>query len=820
MKKTLLLIGFIFFAASSLVLGAGPSSVLYHDLLSLKETKRILYIAAHPDDENTRLIAYLVNHEHASVGYLSLTRGDGGQNLLGKELGTELGMIRTQELLKARETDGGQQFFSRAIDFGYSKNPDETLNNWDKEKLLADVVWMIRKFQPDIIINRFNTTPGVTHGHHTTSAILSLEAFSQAADPQAFTDQLAYVKPWQAQRVFWNAYSWGAPYQAKEGKQNYAFETGTFDPLLGKTYNQIAADSRTMHKSQGFGSTASRGESWDYIEFVKGKAFKESPFEGAKDRWASLPNGKASLAAIEKAISEFDFKAPENNLENLLKVYDLLSINKADDKWLLEKQESIKQMIFDCLGLKMDFLSSVQNAIPGASVKANFLINNPSSKQLTISSIDYLSNKQTVNKSLKNNEVYSETVNVKFPEDYPVSQPYWVQSPPKDNLYQVNDQQQIGAAYNLPALSARVIMDIQGREIEGLVPLHYQYNDRVDGEVNQPFVLLPAIRVDVDHDQVYAVAGNKAELTVKVGFETDIIAGDLQLEGLSKEAYKVVEEYSDAAAKTKTYKIEINGGAPIGKTEVKVSYKTIARKEYSQSIRQIYYSHIPQLTYFPDASFSLIKLDLKISGETIGYIPGAGDALPEVLRNLGYPVVMLEDEDYRSSRLQQFKTLIVGIRAFNVNQQLVDQYAELMEYVKTGGNLIIQYNTTAGLLTDQMGPYPFEISRTRVSVENSPLKLTLPDHPILNSPNPIIEEDFEAWIQERGLYFAEDWDDHYQTPFSMNDPGEPETQGALLTTKYGEGVYTYSGISWFRLLPAGVPGAIKLFVNLIEQNNE
>jgi LmbE family N-acetylglucosaminyl deacetylase len=305
-----LILGFAFFTGS---VYSQTSSELFHGLEKLKETKRVLYVAAHPDDENTRLIGYLANGVHAEVAYLSLTRGDGGQNLIGKELGIELGMIRTQELIRARETDGGRQFFSRAIDFGFSKHPDETLTNWEREKVLEDVIWIIRKFQPDIVINRFNDIPGTTHGHHTTSAILSLEAFDKAADPNVFPDQLQWVEPWQPTRVFWNAYNWGGQYEPKEGTMYHRFEVGDFNPFLGQTYSKIAADSRTMHKSQGFGSTAQLGEGSDFMEFVKGVPFTSDPFQDVATRWDKVPQGKAIERAIDLVIANFDFKNPENN---------------------------------------------------------------------------------------------------------------------------------------------------------------------------------------------------------------------------------------------------------------------------------------------------------------------------------------------------------------------------------------------------------------------------------------------------------------------------------------------------------------------------
>ncbi|QDH80486.1 PIG-L family deacetylase [Echinicola soli] len=797
-----------------------PSSTIYHQLLKLRETKRVLYIAAHPDDENTRLIAYLGNHTHAEVGYLSLTRGDGGQNLIGKELGVELGMIRTQELLKARETDGGQQFFSRAIDFGYSKNPEETLNNWDKKKLLADVVWVIRNFQPDIIINRFNTIPGVTHGHHTTSAILSLEAFKAAADPQVFPDQLDMVDPWQAKRVFWNAYNWRAPYQPEEGKLYHAFETGEYDDLLGVTYAQIAADSRTMHKSQGFGSTAPLGGAVDFIELVDGARFEESPFEGVNNRWDGVPNGAAIQDALDESVDQFDFAQLENNLSRFLAVKQLLDELDSPEKWVREKQQCIDELIMELLGLKVEFTAARQEAYVGERVEATLVINNPSSVGIQVQDFTVMGSSHSFNKEIKDNAVLRDGIAMEFAPTMSVSQPYWIKNSPQNNLYQVSDQEKIGKAFNDPTVSGQFTFHLEGEEFTIKVPLKYKYNDPVDGEVNQPFVLLPPVQVSIDHDQVYVLSDKPSEFLIKVSFGTRILPGDLMLKGLKEENYKVLETTIDEAKKEKIYHLSVNGDTKIGKTVVTAQYLTTDGKIYEEGVKRIDYKHIPALTYFPKATFDLIKLNLKTTAQNIGYIPGAGDDVPEVLRNLGYAVTELENGSLDADRLGQFSTVIVGIRAFNVNQQVVDQFDQLMKYVEDGGNLIVQYNTTASLKTDRLGPYPFDITRKRVAVENAPVEADFEAHPVLKGPNAITLEDFDGWIQERGLYFTENWDEHYVTPLSMHDPEESPSEGSLLLANYGKGTYTYSGISWFRLLPAGVPGAIKLFVNLIEQDHE
>jgi len=799
---------------------AQSSSEIYHELLKLKETKRVLYIAAHPDDENTRLIAYLGNKEHAQVAYLSLTRGDGGQNLIGKELGLELGMIRTQELLKARETDGGRQFFTRAIDFGFSKNPDETLNNWDREKLLSDVVWIIRSYQPDIIINRFNTIPGTTHGHHTTSAILSAEAFRAAADPQAFPDQLSHVAPWETKRVFWNGYNWGTPYEPEEGKISYAFPVGEYNPLLGTTYSQIAADSRTMHKSQGFGATAQVGKSEDHIELIDGDKFKSDPFEGVAKRWTTLDNGIQIESAISQALEGFDFLNPENNLPQLLQVKQML--DKADNKlpWIKEKQDQIGGIILSALGVKAEFLASKELSFPSEKSNASLVINNPSAAILKAVSFRYLENAEPLNQALADNETIHLDLPIELADNFPISQPYWIVQAPEDNLYTIQDQLAIGKPFNPPAVAGELVLEIEGQRITQIIPLKFKSNDPVDGEISQPFTVVPEIRISIDKDNVFVINGQPQTVTVQVSFEHGIVDGELVLEGLAAHEYRELDKKEDAAKNSLTYQIQLEDISSLGKNVITVKYKTKEGQVYDKGMKQISYKHIPHLTYFPTSAFNLIALSLNVSPQRIGYIPGAGDDIPEVLTNLGYDVTLLENGTLNALRLSQFNTVIVGIRAFNTNMNLAHHVDDLMEYVSSGGNLIVQYNTSGPLLARQLGPYPFQLSRDRVAVENSPVKLLEQSHQILTVPNSITLADFEGWVQERGLYFPGDWDSKYVTPLVMQDPGEQETKGALLLANYGKGTYAYSGISWFRLLPAGVPGAIKLFVNLIEQGHE
>jgi LmbE family N-acetylglucosaminyl deacetylase len=807
------------FVSFTLLAQNKPSSVIYHDLLRFQETKRILYVAAHPDDENTRLIAYMANAEHAEVAYLSLTRGDGGQNLIGKELGIELGLIRTHELLRARETDGGRQFFSRALDFGFSKNPDETFNNWDREKLLSDVVWIIRNYQPDIIINRFNTVPGTTHGHHTSSALLSVEAFSKAADPQVFPEQLKYTQPWQAKRIFWNAYNWGGQYEPQEGKVYHRFMVGEFNPLLGTTYSQIAADSRTMHKSQGFGSTSQIGQGNDFIEMVDGEAYEENPFEGIKSRWDELENGNEVNMAINKTIQEFDFLQPEKNAGNLLAIKKLLDNQVNSSNWVKEKQDHINRLVLEVLGVKAEFVVRKEIAYTGEKINVEMIFNNPGTFPVLLESFDSDIFNQNINEISNNNKPVTKAFEIQIPRDYPISQPFWLKNPLDNSLFGIEDLEKIGPPVNGSTVKGILNLKIDGQNLPLDLALKYKYNDQVDGEVNQPFTLVPEINVSLDKSNLFLIDGADDMLRVEVSFRDNFIkGGKIEIEGLKNDQFKVVDFSEDERRKRILYTVKILDSDQEKKT-VMVNYLTPDGRKFNQDTKRIIYKHIPNLTYFTSTSLNLVKMDIKISGRKIGYIPGAGDEIPEVLRSLGYQVSILDDADLIKSRLLDFQTVIIGIRAFNVNQNLANNVDQLMEYVEDGGNLIVQYNTSSPLLTRDLGPYPFSISRDRVAVEDSPVKVDF-SHPLLSSPNTISMSDFDGWVQERGLYFTNNWDSMYSTPLTMQDPGEKPSQGALLFTPYGKGTYTYSGISWFRLLPAGVPGAIKIFINLIEQGGE
>jgi LmbE family N-acetylglucosaminyl deacetylase len=792
------------------------SAEIYHELLQLKETRRILYVAAHPDDENTRLIAYMVNGLHSEVAYLSLTRGDGGQNLLGKELGIGLGQIRTQELIKARETDGGRQFFTRAMDFGYSKDPTETLQNWDKEKVLSDVVWVIRKFQPDIIITRFNTIPGVTHGHHTTSAILAGEAFDLAGDPKAFPEQLDQVATWQAKRIFWNAYNFGGEFREDSTKTYDVFPTGDFNSLLGESYSQIAADSRTMHKSQGFGATAGKGEAVDHIQFLKGEPFTNSAFDGVEDRWVAVPNGKVILTAIDKLIGSYNFKDPSQNVTALLAIRKNLKAIPKPPIWVVEKLVKLDQLIISAMGLDFEFVSRLELGYAGQQVSAQLVFNNPTLISVTGVSLKVgIKEFEKPNESVKPNEPLILPVNFTIPEDAKPSQPYWLEKPIDGALYNVSNQDDIGKPFNEVKLGGILAFTINDQNFSLEIPLMYKFNDQVDGEVKQPFTIVPEIDLSISDDVVFLIPEVSGKIKVVVRFNGQMLDGSLDFKGLPADQYRILEVTDNTFLKERMYEVEfLKKGQGI--SDVTARYTTSQGKVFELMTYRILYKHIPNLTYFKPASIRLIQEDWKVSKAKLGYIAGAGDDIPGVLTSLGYQVEFIGPNDYSVEKLSRYKAVIVGIRAYNTNENLASNQQILMGYVKSGGKVIVQYNTSSPLLTNQLGPYPFVLSRNRVAVQNSPVRVDW-NHPLVSGPNPLKEADFDNWVQERGLYFVGQMDERYETPFQMNDPGEDPSDGALIYAKFGEGKYIYTGISFFRQLPAGVVGATKLFINLIEE---
>ena len=798
---------------------------IFSDIQKLNTVGTVLFVAAHPDDENTRMISYLSNEKHLDITYLSLTRGDGGQNLIGSEIRELLGIIRTQELLAARRVDGGNQLFSRANDFGYSKHPDETLNIWNKAEVLEDVIWTIRKLQPDVIINRFNhRTPGSTHGHHTSSAMLSVEAFNMAGNPRLFPEQLEHVKPWTPNRLFLNTSWWfygSRENFAKADKTNLCtVDVGTFYPVIGKSNTEIAAESRSMHKCQGMGRTPSRGSTLEYLELLEGNLpeDKTNPFEGIDMSWNRVKGGKRIGERLNQIIKEYSLQDPSASVPGLLEVQDLISM-MPDNKWKSKKLQDIKEIIKHAMGLYIDVIMESPYSSPGQTQGLDIEIINRSSINSRLVKIEYLPMSQDtiINTDLTENEVYNYSKLINIPSDMAYTSPYWLNEEPELGMYKVPDQLLRGLPETPRALKARFLFEIQGTYIAFEKALEYKYTDNVKGEIYQPFEVLPEAFVSIEEPAFIFGNQDPKPMNVKVKAGVDNFEGDLKInlpEGWSTqpESYAVSLERK---GQSQIFEFMLYPSAEASEVEIS-AFIEANNKIYDRSLTLIEYDHIPTQSILLPAKSKAVKIDLKINGNKIAYIMGAGDEVPASLEQIGYKVDLIEPNTPLKT-LVNYDALILGIRAYNTIEELRFINETLFDYVKQGGTMIVQYNTTWGLKMskDEIPPLPLSISRKRVSDENAEIRVLAENHPVMKMPNKLNAGDFSNWVQERGLYFPNEWSEDYTAILSCNDKGEDPLNGGLLIAEMGKGYYVYTGLSFFRELPAGVPGAYRLFANMI-----
>ena len=827
MRKIFLLVSFILFLVPctfSQAPQSWTSADMYLALRKLNVLGSVLYIAAHPDDENTRLIAYLAKDKMYRTGYLSMTRGDGGQNLIGDEQGIELGLIRTQELLAARRVDGGEQFFTRAFDFGYSKTPEETFTKWDREKILSDVVWVIRKFQPDVIINRFPVTGEGGHGHHTASGILANEAFTAAADPNRFPEQLKYVTVWQAKRLMWNTFNFGGTNTTRDDQ--FKIDVGGYNPLLGKSYGEIAAISRSNHKSQGFGSAASRGESLEFFKATKGDQPTNDLMEGVNLSWSRVAGGDAISKMVDNLTGSFDLLHPENSVEGLVKLYKAINSLK-DGYWKEQKLKEIYQLIAQCSGLFLDATATEQFAVQTDSVKINFSFNNRLGTNAELQRVVVDKFDSVLIKALEKNKNVNFSKTVYVPAEKPVTQPYWLAKKMEEGYFNVSDQLSIGQADVDPAFLALIQVNIFGELFTFVRPVKYKFTDPVRGELYEPLVIVPPVLIYPDEKNKISKGNNNfgGVLTLtskKKGFVAKL--NDVGRDKVDKVKIKYNPDNIVFEDKNKTVAVDYEVQAGMDNDYHFAVDANNGRKDvYFLGMKEIKYDHVPYINYFMTATVANRNLDLKIYGKKIGYIIGAGDKVPEGLEEMGYEVTLLTDKELSKNGLDKFDAILTGVRAYNTNEWMSKYYDKLMKYVNEGGNLIVQYNTSnnIGQVRAKIGPYNFDIARTRVTDENAAVNFLKPEHPVLNFPNKITADDFKGWIQERSIYHAANWDkEKFETIFSMNDPTEKADEGSLIIAKYGKGYFTYTGIVFFRELPAGIPGAYRLLANLIALNKK
>lgn len=770
----------------------------------------VLYIAAHPDDENTSVIAYMSKGKLYETAYLSLTRGDGGQNLMGNEKGDLLGVVRTQELLSARNIDGGKQFFTRAIDFGYSKTANETLNNWDRDKILEDIVYVIRKFRPDVILTRFSNTQG-GHGHHLSSAILAEEAFYAAANKNIFPQQLVNIETWQAKRIYWNTWQTDPPL--------ISIDVGEFNPLLGKSYQEISAAARSMHKTQGFGVSPNHGGSnLIHFRYTSGDTAKNDLFDNIDVSWNRVPQSNKIQSLINQTIEKFNPENPKDILPNLVSIYKELD-KLLPNHWAKVKLNEVKELIKMCSGLWIEAIVWEPGSTPGSEIDVRYMLTSRSISNLKIKKIVFnnVGFDSTFNILLGENLPFNLKKTVRIQKNSVLTTPYWLKNHHNGKMFNVDDNTMQGQPESPPAIMVKSDVSVDGIELTYETPVVHRWNDATKGEQYRPFVIYPDVSLEVEKS-VYLFSDSKSkEVSVNlIAFKNDV-RGELKIEAPNGWIIKPKSLFFELKQKndrqSHSFTIQPTSKSENGNLKIKAK---IGSKYYNSKVTEVNYDHIKFQTVLQPTIANVIQLKINVEPRTIGYIMGSGDEIPQILTQLGYEIDLLTDEDLEYSDLNKYDVIICGIRAFNVRKNLSRLQYRLNEFVENGGAWIVQHNTRFGKQTKQIGPYEFSTTgRNRIAEETAELNMLIPDHPIFNYPNKITEKDFDNWVQERGLYFADSWKGKLYPLLSGHDKGENAKLGGLLYSTYGKGVFIFTAYSWFRQLPAGVPGAIRLFVNLV-----
>ncbi|MET0626432.1 MAG: PIG-L family deacetylase [Pyrinomonadaceae bacterium] len=822
----LLLIALLLAAATARAQGpAQPDAAETQAALrTLPVAASVLYVAAHPDDENTALLTYLARGRGVRTAYLSLTRGDGGQNILGSEKGALLGLVRTQELLAARRVDGAEQFFTRAIDFGFTRSPEETFRFWDHDAVLADVVRVVRLFRPDIIVTRFPTTGEGGHGQHTASAILAGEAFDAAADPARFPEQLKEgLRPWKAKRLVWNVFNFRQGEVPKDADKMLSVDVGGYNHLLGKSYTEIAAESRTKHMSQAQGTPERRGPAPNYFAHLKGEPATKDLLDGVDTSWRRFAGGETVDKLLGEAAFRFDASDPTATLPALLRARRELEKLPKDEPLVQAKRAALDEVIRASAGLWVEAVASEPYVTPGGEVKVTTTLVNRSVAPLYFETVGVSSaGADVLRAELKFNQPLTRERVARIPAEAAYSQPYWLREEPGRGLFKLDPAAPVGAPEGPPALTQPVTIAIgeapEGGVVTFDVPVLYRWTDRVRGDMYRPVVVVPEVAVGLLEQTM--VFPDRAPKQVRVTLRnngTADSAGTLRLRLPAGWSASPTEIPVTLKGRGEEFRASFNVTPPAGASTAALEavYES-AGKTFTRGVVEIDYQHIPRQTVFPAARAELVRVDVAKRGSRVGYVMGSGDEVPEALRQVGYDVALLSDEDLEAADLSRFDAVVTGVRAYNTRAALRRQQRRLLEYVERGGTLVVQYNTPDRTLEGaQLGPHPFKLGPDRVTDEEAAVQILAPGDALLNAPNKITAADFGGWVQERGLYFASEWDARYTPLFASRDPGGPEFKGSTLVTRHGKGTYVFTGLAFFRQLPAGVPGAYRLFANMI-----
>ena len=785
-----------------------PSSQIKLGLEKLQTLGSVLYFAAHPDDENTRLIAWLAQEKKYRTAYLSLTRGDGGQNLIGTEQGLDLGAIRTQELLAARRIDKGEQFFSSAYDFGFSKTFQETFEIWDKEQILKEAVYLIRQFRPDVIITRFPPDARGGHGHHQASAIIAREAFEAAADPNRYPEQLQELKPWKAKRLLWNTANFGG--QNNTSEDQLKIDIGAYNALIGLSYGELAADSRSQHKSQGFGAAKTRGEAFEYFEFVAGEPAQNQLFDQIETSWFRIVSDTQIPAQIAAINNSYILDKPQLSIPALVEL--LTAIEGIEDSyWKEVKSKEVKELILACAGISMESLVSQPQYSLGQQVQISHeIISRQAEIPIQVIAIDQYRAEST----LAFNQISHFSTHSTYQE---LTNPYWITKGIEQGRFKINDISVLSEPENSP-LSSHITLSIAGKEISFQNPIIYKETDPVRGEWYQNLTIIPKITASSPQQQLMVQYGQKKNLQISFQWNAEQLAGkqSFHVKPIPGWAIQPTEFDLNFSRKgeiqTQEFTLQaVDKNASAERFQLRLAEQPVWQHKH------IHYEHIPEIHYFPEIAIPIQAINIQNPIRKIAYLMGAGDLVPNALMELGIEVDIINAAQLQVPLLQKYDALVIGIRAFNMDKSLEEKQAIFTQYLEQGGTIVAQYNVNTNLQSPIYAPYPFKIGRERVTEELAEVRITDPKERSLQYPNQITARDFEGWVQERGLYFAQDIDPRYRSPLAMNDKNEPSQKGSLLIANVGKGKFVYTSISFFRQLPAGVPGAYRLFINLLSK---
>lgn len=824
--STVLILGLYTVFCSAQQVRPSKSSEIYREIKTLKHLPKVLYLAAHPDDENTGLLSWLINDQNVETGYLSLTRGDGGQNLLGTEQGAALGLIRTHELLEARKLDGAQQFFTRAIDFGFSKNTTDTFKQWDADSITADVVWVIRKFRPDVIICRFPPTAAAGHGQHAASAVVAEKAFKLAGDKNAFPDQLKYVNVWQPKRVLWNTFRFGAVNTTAENQLKVT--VGQYDAQLGMGYGELAGLSRSLHKSQGAGTQSVAGIRTEYFSHVIGEPAKTTLFDGLTKTWTSQGNADIDQS-LDKIISTFNFNNPDLSLPALLALRKkVMALKDTDLK--RDKIKSLDNIILSCVGFMGEVVTNQAEAVAGDHYNFRLNVISRAANPVVLEDVKWLNQSESFNRKLSKDSLITIQHDIQIPADEALTEPYWLAKPAKNAAtFSVPNDTLVGLPEAESALNVLLGLKIGSEKFQVKLPLSFKKLDPVRGDVVEALRIVPALELKFTQ-QLYVAKENEdlhLSLNIKVNSNKKISKGLLNLMYNGERLGGTELNTLNGKDFTVDYVIPKTKLAAINSPRLQLDANFVADGvTYNKKQVLIQYPHLPSLQYFTTANAIVMKGDIQARVKKVGYIEGAGDFIPDFLRISGIQVDVLKDEDFygnidesngntNQNKLSQYDAIVLGVRANNTEKKLGRWMPFLWSYVKTGGNLVMQYNTNQDTTVDQLGMYNFSIANKRVTEENAEVKFLNPNHKLLNFPNKITSEDFKSWVQERGAYFPAQWDAAYEPLFEMHDTDEEPLKGSTLYTQYGKGNFIYTPLAFFRQLPAGNVGAARLFFNFL-----